>query len=522
MTEAGSTRVSTVTTVAAPADVWMTGPRVHVRPLRDTDVGPQYASWFEDPEIRRFIKYARQAPSIADLRAYRAQMDARPDVDFLGIFLNDDGGHIGNLKFETGPASDEMHVGFLIGDPDWRRAGILTEILPPCIERVLRARRLRRLYLTVDPLNAAGIRAFTKLGFLTTATIDRNGDLEMDYAGPDRRAALREPPVAMLDQAQGTSVRVELDGIGNRGILDTLVERYYRSEMAPSELSSHCRLLSPSFQVDSDADGRLVAARGAGLGVVHWNSSLLQALDRICIASHSAWLGSHELTRMILVARRVCDAMALQLTMDVFRQVCTAVLLQQRLAGHVAPKLLMIGDGYGVLSSLMKSVYPVATIVAVDLGRTLLFQAYLNQRAHAKASHALAGDPGWAHAEFVYCPSEQIDMLRDLRFDAAVNIASMQQMTAAQVGKYFSFLRQTLKPDNLFYCCNRERKELVGGEVSEFRRYPWGSHDRVLIDEVCPWHRYFLSVTRIAGVPLPIVRRYDGRVLHRLAVMAVS
>jgi RimJ/RimL family protein N-acetyltransferase len=160
---------------------WMTGARVHVRPLADSDIGPHYASWFEDPEIRRFIKFAREAPTVEDLRRYRDAMAARSDVDFLGIFLNGDGRHIGNLKFEAGDRPEEMHVGFLIGDPGWRRVGVLTEILAPCVVTLRTRRTLDRVYLTVDPLNAPGIGAFTKLGFAATGVIDQRGDLEMDY-----------------------------------------------------------------------------------------------------------------------------------------------------------------------------------------------------------------------------------------------------------------------------------------------------------------------------------------------------
>lgn len=166
-----------------PAEPWFVGPRVHVRPLLESDIGPHYAAWFSDPVVREFIKFARTAPTLEDLRVYWRRMAADPGVDFLGFFLNEDGRHVGNMKFETGPLADEMHVGFLIGDPAWRRAGVLSETLASCIERVRKSRGLRRVYLTVAPNNAAAIGAFTKLGFASTGVVDALGDLEMDYAG---------------------------------------------------------------------------------------------------------------------------------------------------------------------------------------------------------------------------------------------------------------------------------------------------------------------------------------------------
>ncbi len=164
-----------------PAEPWVVGARIHVRPLLETDIGPHYAAWFSDPAVRRFIKYARTEPTLDNLKQYWRTITANPGVDFLGLFANADGRHIGNMKFETGPLPDEMHVGFLIGDPQWRQVNVLSEVLTACIAHARRVRGLRRVYLTVDPENAAAIRAFTKLGFQSTDVIDKLGDLEMDY-----------------------------------------------------------------------------------------------------------------------------------------------------------------------------------------------------------------------------------------------------------------------------------------------------------------------------------------------------
>jgi hypothetical protein len=74
----------------------------------------------------------------------------------------------------------------------------------------------------------------------------------------------------------------------------------------------------------------------------------------------------------------------------------------------------------------------------------------------------------------------------------------------------------------LFYCCNRKRKVLVGGEVLEFKDYPWHPKDLHLVDETCPWHKYYVSFTtrpsgpRLLDVRIPFVNYYDGPTLHRL------
>ena len=53
--------------------------------------------------------------------------------------------------------------------------------------------------------------------------------------------------------------------------------------------------------------------------------------------------------------------MDLDLTLDVFRQICTIALLNEYIPEAMRRKrlhVLMIGDGYGVLSSLFKEIFP--------------------------------------------------------------------------------------------------------------------------------------------------------------------
>ena len=164
-------------------DVWHRGERALVRPLRVDDVGETYAAWFEDEAVRAFIKFARSAPTVAELRDYCREKSADPEVDFLGVFDVESGRHLGNIKFEVGPGRSEAHVGFLIGSAADRRRGLLREALPSCIDRLRRDRGPIAVYLTVDPANAAGLSAFTRLGFRKSDVREPNGDVRMDYAG---------------------------------------------------------------------------------------------------------------------------------------------------------------------------------------------------------------------------------------------------------------------------------------------------------------------------------------------------
>ena len=302
-------------------------------------------------------------------------------------------------------------------------------------------------------------------------------------------------------------------------------------------LSSHWREFAGYMdaRVDEESNALHLASRSLGnykwRGANRWSAPANWALDAACILSHIARLPERRrIARLFAGGRRLCRRIGIAPTRDFFRQVCSMALLEGAVAAHLhaeRPRVLMIGDGLGVLSALFRAVFPQASLCLVDIGESLLFQSYYCQRAHPDCRHSGVGDAmDWANADFAYCPAEHLRRLEGVGFDAAVNIASMQEMTGEAIATYFAFLRRNLNAENLFYCCNRTRKVMSGGEVADFFAYPWRSDDRFLVDEFCPWQRYYLSLRRaplgprLLGQRRPFVNFYDGETRHRLAVLA--
>jgi hypothetical protein len=215
-------------------------------------------------------------------------------------------------------------------------------------------------------------------------------------------------------------------------------------------------------------------------------------------------------------------------TLDVFRQACSLALIQTFLSSTIRnPSVVVIGDGHGVLSAMIKQSRPDARLTLIDLGTTLLFQAYRCQQAHPQSEHALAKD-ATESTDFTYCASPDVSTLLAKNFDLAVNIASFQEIDPKVTKEYMRFLRETLQPDNLFYCCNRINKTLPDGTVTKFDEYGWQAEDRILIEENCQWHQYFFSTSkvrnkrRVLGMAIPLVAMYDGGHRHVLAQLRKS
>jgi len=310
-----------------------------------------------------------------------------------------------------------------------------------------------------------------------------------------------------------------------------LYEQYYVKNAFPeAKLSSHWKEYSKKFKVTLDSAGLPAQIEGYGFGDLQIHSFPYQVLSLLAILFNVLKLSdrSHVIATLA-TGWRLARRIGLSFTLDAFRQICTLSLIGKYLSEEQQGKqicVLIIGDGYGLLGSLFKEVFPKSTIVLVDIGKVLFFQAYYCQKAHPDKIHQSVLDEGTldlSNCDFIYCPAEFLNRVSKFKYDVAVNIASMQEMAKESLVGYFEFLRQHMESEGLFYCCNRERKVLIGGEIVEFRAYPWHSKDVNLIDEKCPWNNYYVSFTtttngpRILGVRVPFVNYYDGPTWHRLS-----
>jgi hypothetical protein len=228
---------------------------------------------------------------------------------------------------------------------------------------------------------------------------------------------------------------------------------------------------------------------------------------------------SLNLRRDIAGASDVIARMGLAFSQDAFRQVCTFNLLTKYFTLDQPDRILVIGDGHGILSALLHQRYPAAQIFLVDLGSVLFFQAYHLHKAYTDASQALTFEDLNGNATFRFCPADRLESLPPVQFSLAINVASMQEMDPAMTANYFQLMRR--HNTKLFYCCNRLEKRLVGGEIARFMDYPWLSTDEHLVDELCPWHQWFFGRgdsphATVFGIPIPLVHEYDGPHQHRL------
>lgn len=319
----------------------------------------------------------------------------------------------------------------------------------------------------------------------------------------------------------------------NNLIVRRLIQKYYLDPNPRTNdfISSHWQFYSEKSKLEFDDCGELLKLEGEGFGNAKWNSIRACVLDLLCIMTHLIHLKKRiNIIKLYLKACVVCKRIGLSPTLDTFRQVCSLVTLSDYISKTLKVRplnFLIVGDGYGILSCLIAQRFAGCTITLVDIGETLLFQAYYCQQAYPGLSHSLVEDLSNESSEnFNYCATEDLDALRNFEFDVVINIASMQEMNKQTISKYFTLFRHVTRKDNLFYCCNRISKLLMGGEHIKYEEYPWVEDDVHLEDEICPWHRYFFAPMYIKltmtnfRFRIPIIRKYDGPTWHRVTILS--
>ena len=313
--------------------------------------------------------------------------------------------------------------------------------------------------------------------------------------------------------------------LGNRVELLAYLSSRYFSESDPSggmtsshwkEQHSRARMnrVGDNFELEGDGFGFTpnLSARSRIFGWLTIVLYLIMLPDRLALI--------RRLPTAMALARR----MGHPFTSDCFRSLCVYISV---LRGRDLSRVAIIGDGWGFLTSLIHHFEPRATIFLIDLGKTLTFQVSQLGKAFPEAAlHLVAGDglnpADVGEGALVFCPAESVWEMEAMRFTMFVNVASMQEMTMPVVEEYFRFMRRTLRPGGLFYCCNRVEKVLPCGSVIRLDAYPWDAEDVVLMDGLCPWYKFFLESYRTARGPVlfgrrvPYVNWYDGDLVYRL------
>ncbi len=156
--------------------------RFRFRPLTEADVSERWAGWLQDPQAAMMLNAKPTTFSLDELRQYVREFDGRQRW-LVGIFDRASGRHIG---IGTGEVIDEGRrfiPSILIGEPEFRNMGMLTEILDHQGEHFLETLGFEATVTTVLAYNAIVIGFLESRGFKLVQTLP--GYKKSARGGPD-------------------------------------------------------------------------------------------------------------------------------------------------------------------------------------------------------------------------------------------------------------------------------------------------------------------------------------------------
>lgn len=265
------------------------------------------------------------------------------------------------------------------------------------------------------------------------------------------------------------------------------------AQQMDASASSYWQAELPRFDVDVSGKvgglpsmGNAVRRRGKLYDALHW---LLQAPFRRIGRAYPDFARCQRIVRGIALRQNR------QYSEDMLRQALAGALILRHLPAPLPTGVLVvIGDGFGVMSSLLRSLWPDRVVVPVNLGKPLLLDLASIRLAlpgetiaFAETAEEMAHGLADGKAGIIGVRADDAAFLDSVPIALAVNMESMQEMDPPIIAAYFDLLRRNPAERTVFYCCNRREKTLYDGTILRFVDYPWRAGDRLLVDEACAW-----------------------------------
>jgi hypothetical protein len=254
-----------------------------------------------------------------------------------------------------------------------------------------------------------------------------------------------------------------------------------------------------SFSIS--ADGTVEGA--SVLGMVSTNSSRLHTFVHWALQfPFRRMAGNAKIYRECEVwGRQISKRLGRQFTHDMIRQVLTLSLIREHTDFENPNDCnLVIGDGYGVLTSLFLLAAPHRKTILINLTKPLLLDAvHIRQSVPGVNMALVSNDTELTDAlsnkelNLILVQADHAKIAAQAPIGIAANVVSMQEMDPPVIAEYFRILRINPALETVFYCCNKLYKKLTDGTEVRFDDYPWDEKDHSLHNSICPWSQWYYT-----------------------------
>lgn len=140
--------------------------RLLLRTLKPSDAGGPYLSWFQNPDVLRFLEARFDTHTRESIERYITAANDDPAQLLLGIFLKNAGGHIGNIKLHYINLNyKRADIGIVLGEKSQWGKGFATEAIKTIVSHAGDVLGLHRVVAGCHADNVGSCRAFMKADF---------------------------------------------------------------------------------------------------------------------------------------------------------------------------------------------------------------------------------------------------------------------------------------------------------------------------------------------------------------------
>ena len=141
--------------------------RLCLKKLKKSDLTTRYARWLNEAEVKKYLesRFTRHTP--ATLYKYWQGQERDKNCLFLGIFLKDELGNMGNIKLHRiYRRHRNAELSLMIGEKSCWGNGYAHEAIRRLLNHAFNKLKLHKVYARIYSVNKNSIKAFKRAGFL--------------------------------------------------------------------------------------------------------------------------------------------------------------------------------------------------------------------------------------------------------------------------------------------------------------------------------------------------------------------
>lgn len=144
----------------------ITGKKIYLREVRQSDINDNYYNWLNDPDVNQFLEIRYYPHSKDHISAFVKSKDGNSNEILYAICDKETKLHIGNIKL--GPIN-WIHrfadVSLLIGEKNYWGKGLASEAIKLVSDVAFKKLNLNKLKAGCYSKNLGSVKAFKKVGF---------------------------------------------------------------------------------------------------------------------------------------------------------------------------------------------------------------------------------------------------------------------------------------------------------------------------------------------------------------------